>query len=251
MNLDQIPASSSKGKSEFSVWESLFGGESNSQIGCMEEYRLYCKYRREIRSLRRELGIGKKEKAASVFIFAWFRICGSGGELASIRDFNWFNDRNARFVRSLSRLSYHKNPKRFAELARKNRGSRSVEQKEAARKYAREYARNKAKTDPIWRARKVMRTRIGAAMARCGGVKSKKTMQLVGCDVSALRSHIEKQFKPGMTWENYGKFGWHIDHIKPCSAFDLTDPAQAEECFHFTNLQPLWAFENLSKGDRF
>ncbi len=192
-----------------------------------------------------------RHPSKSVFIFAWFRICGRGGEAKSIEDFNWFIGRHSKFIKALSRLSYHLDAKKMAERARENRSKRSDAQKDAARKYAREYAREKAKTDPIWRARKVMRTRIGAAIVRGGGVKSKKTMQLVGCDVPALKSHIEKQFKPGMTWENYGKFGWHIDHIKPCSAFDLTDPVQAEECFHFTNLQPLWAFENLSKGDRF
>lgn len=53
-----------------------------------------------------------------------------------------------------------------------------------------------------------------------------------------------------MTWENHGMRGWHIDHKRPCSSFDLSDPAQQCACFHFSNLQPLWATENLRKGDR-
>jgi hypothetical protein len=61
-----------------------------------------------------------------------------------------------------------------------------------------------------------------------------------------LRAHLEHQFKDGMTWDNHGE--WHIDHIKPCVQFDLTDPEQQKECFHYTNMQPLWAFENQSKG---
>jgi hypothetical protein len=52
-----------------------------------------------------------------------------------------------------------------------------------------------------------------------------------------------------MTWENYGPV-WHVDHIRPCASFDLTDPAQQRECFHFSNLQPLFAAENLAKGDK-
>lgn len=51
-----------------------------------------------------------------------------------------------------------------------------------------------------------------------------------------------------MSWDNYGYRGWHIDHIKPCASFDLTDPNQREQCFHFSNLQPMWAKDNLSKG---
>ncbi len=53
-----------------------------------------------------------------------------------------------------------------------------------------------------------------------------------------------------MTWENHGRHGWHIDHIIPCAAFDLTDPEQQKKCFHYTNYQPLYTLENLKKGDR-
>ena len=58
--------------------------------------------------------------------------------------------------------------------------------------------------------------------------------------------HIEKQFKPGMTWERYGE--WHVDHIRPCASFDLTDPEQQTICFNYENLQPLWAIDNMKKG---
>lgn len=60
--------------------------------------------------------------------------------------------------------------------------------------------------------------------------------------------HLESQFEPGMTWENRRK--WHIDHIIPCAAFDLTDTEQQRACFHYTNLRPLWASENISKGTK-
>ena len=51
-----------------------------------------------------------------------------------------------------------------------------------------------------------------------------------------------------MTWENHTTHGWHIDHVKPCAVFDLSKPEEQKKCFHYTNLQPLWAKENLSKS---
>jgi len=71
-------------------------------------------------------------------------------------------------------------------------------------------------------------------------------MELIGCSAEELVAHLEAQFTEGMTWENYGE--WHVDHVRPCASFDLTDPAQQRQCFHHTNLQPLWAEENLTKG---
>ena len=107
--------------------------------------------------------------------------------------------------------------------------------------------------DHPWRLKKLCRTRIYHAIKRGNaGVKpriAQRTTQLIGCTMKHLRSYLEKQFKEGMTWENHGN-GWHIDHIVPCAAFDFTQPDQILQCFHYTNLQPLWAHENLSKSDK-
>jgi len=78
-----------------------------------------------------------------------------------------------------------------------------------------------------------------------GGQKCKKTMEILGCSLSFLKDYLESKFQSGMTWENYGK--WHIDHIRPCASFDLSDPKQQRICFHYTNLQPLWAEDNVKK----
>ncbi len=77
-----------------------------------------------------------------------------------------------------------------------------------------------------------------------------KFTEIVGCSLEFLKTYIESLWKTGMSWENYGVNGWHIDHIKPCASFDLTDIEQRKICFHYTNLQPLWAHENLSKGKK-
>lgn len=81
--------------------------------------------------------------------------------------------------------------------------------------------------------------------------KQESALNLVGCTIEKLKEHIEQQWQSGMSWKNHTIHGWHIDHIKPCSAFDLTDPEQQKECFHYTNLQPLWAKDNLRKGNKY
>lgn len=93
-----------------------------------------------------------------------------------------------------------------------------------------------------------LRVRVLRAVKDQRARKSAPTEELVGCGVPRLVSHLEAQFKPGMSWSNHGK--WHIDHIRPCSSYDLTLPSQQRECFHYTNLQPLWGKENLRKGSK-
>lgn len=72
-------------------------------------------------------------------------------------------------------------------------------------------------------------------------------IDFLGCSINELKFYLEGKFKDGMTWENHGNEGWHIDHILPLAYFDLTDKEQAKKAFHYTNLQPLWAIENLKK----
>ena len=92
--------------------------------------------------------------------------------------------------------------------------------------------------------------RIRAAIKECCGKKAARSMDLTGCSVDYLRQHLEAQFQPGMTWANNSLHGWHIDHIIPCAAFDLTDPDHQRMCFHYTNLRPLWGKDNMSKNDK-
>ena len=101
-------------------------------------------------------------------------------------------------------------------------------------------------SDTNFRLVNVLRARVRIAIKK--GCKSAQTMELLGCSIEEVKSHLESQFTEGMTWDNHGE--WHIDHIIPCASFDLTDPEQQKKCFHYTNLQPLWASENISKGAR-
>ena len=93
-----------------------------------------------------------------------------------------------------------------------------------------------------------LRNRLYSAITGKRGIKAASTMDLVGCSARDLRRHIEKQWKPGMSWENYGQ--WHVDHIIPCAAFNLMSEEDQRRCFHYTNLQPLWALDNIIKSAR-
>jgi len=93
-----------------------------------------------------------------------------------------------------------------------------------------------------------LRVRVLRAVKDQRAKKSAPTETLIGCSIDQLIAHLESHFKEGMNWGNHGR--WHIDHIKPCSSYDLALPTQQRECFHYTNLQPLWDIENLRKGSK-
>jgi hypothetical protein len=95
-----------------------------------------------------------------------------------------------------------------------------------------------------------LKNRINNAVSVNGVRKAQSTFDLTGCTVPELRQHLQAQFTDGMNWSNYGRTGWHIDHIRPCASFDLADPKQQRQCFHYTNLQPLWAADNIRKGGK-
>lgn len=90
--------------------------------------------------------------------------------------------------------------------------------------------------------------RVRLAIKKELAEKCNSTMKLLGCSVEFLIKHIESQFTEGMSWETYGVKGWHIDHIIPCASFDLTIEENQYKCFNWTNLQPLWWKENISKS---
>lgn len=103
------------------------------------------------------------------------------------------------------------------------------------------------KTDPNYKITFSLRGRLYNVLKSKNIKQTAPTLELIGCNMNHLRAHIESQFAPGMSWKNYSYNTWHIDHIKPCNTFDLTDPAQQRQCFHYTNLRPLWAKDNLSR----
>ena len=88
-------------------------------------------------------------------------------------------------------------------------------------------------------------------------IKVSGCIRFLGCSIDELKQRFESMFYPNpetgetMTWDNYGFYGWHIDHIKPLDSFDIADPEQFKEACYYTNLQPLWAKDNLKKGSKY
>jgi len=106
---------------------------------------------------------------------------------------------------------------------------------------------NRLKKDITYKIIHTLRQRLYYSVKLQKGNKQ-PTLGLLGCSTEEFKKYLETLFTGGMTWDNYGKNGWHIDHIIPCAAFDLTDPEQQRKCFHYTNLQPLWASDNQKKS---
>lgn len=102
-------------------------------------------------------------------------------------------------------------------------------------------------SDPAYRLRRCLRARVQKVLK--GETRSAASLKLIGAPVSVVRDHLTALLQPGMTWRNYGKV-WHIDHRRPIASFDLTKASQQRECFHYTNLQPLFVLDNLRKGAR-
>jgi hypothetical protein len=109
------------------------------------------------------------------------------------------------------------------------------------------YQKERRTTDPEFKLVYNLRSRYRQALLHYGTWKTTSVAALAGCSMEELRTHIESQFQPGMTWDNWTKDGWHLDHIRPIASFDRPDHP---DCWHYTNLQPLWAEENLKKGAR-
>jgi hypothetical protein len=108
-----------------------------------------------------------------------------------------------------------------------------------------EYQKEKCRTDINFRLTRNLRSRMKYALNN--NAKANKTIHILGCSIPFLKDYLQSKFLPTMTWENYGRY-WHIDHIIPCSSFNLSKKEEQEKCFHYTNLQPLFAVTQTING---
>ena len=137
---------------------------------------------------------------------------------------------------------YRQNKTRSISVSMKYQKENSERIRDNKRKRAKERRAN----DPKYRAERGVRHRVWKAINRLGAKKGTSTFNIVGCSRCYLFKHLESQFSKGMTWDNYGE--WHIDHIVPLSSAETY--CEMIKLCHYTNLQPLWAKDNLSKGDK-
>lgn len=149
------------------------------------------------------------------------------------------------------------NPDRRRKIARTSRrkwydANQALASEQAKRYRNPERERIRYQTDAQFRAVSLLRAKLHDAVKRLPtktrllarwGARS-TIGPLVGCSPAELKVYLEAQFLPGMSWANYGRKGWEIDHIKPCASFDLGDPDQCRTCFHHSNLRPLWFKDN-------
>lgn len=140
------------------------------------------------------------------------------------------------------RAYYAKNKKQISQTRKKYNSLETTKERN------RNYVDNKRKNDIHYKIKDNLRRRINYAIKN--SKKQNSTNELLGCSLIDFKIYIESLWQKGMDWNNYGMFGWHLDHIKPCASFDLTNPEEQKKCFNYSNIQPLWAKDNWSKGSR-
>jgi hypothetical protein len=116
------------------------------------------------------------------------------------------------------------------------------------RKYEREYKYSRRQEDMFFKIKGNLSSRLSDLIQNRG--LGQRTVELLGCGKDTFLNHLESQFTEGMTWENYGLKGWHVDHIIPISSYDLTNEDEVKKACHYLNLQPLWWQDNLEKGNK-
>lgn len=147
---------------------------------------------------------------------------------------------NKDHINKIRRLRYKRNPDKIKLL------NKTYRMKLSSKIQANDYHVNRRKIDINYKLSSNLRTRLYQAIKR--NYKSGSAVRDLGCSIEQLKIYLEAKFQPDMSWDNYGK--WHIDHILPLSKFNLTDRGQLCTAVHFTNLQPLWAEDNLKKHNR-
>ena len=161
-----------------------------------------------------------------------------------------YYSKNKNKILDKSKIYYEQNKEHVIERVK----SWGEDNQDKIKEYKKSYVKNnrdainkrmseRKKNEPILKLKMLYRSKINKIL----GSKREKTFDLIGCSPSQLKEYLEKQFWVGMTWKNHGLFGWHIDHIIPISS--AKNDEELKKLCHYTNLQPLWALDNIRKRD--
>lgn len=166
-----------------------------------------------------------------------------------------YSANNRELVLNGKKNYYYKNKEKISEKVKNSTEEQKIKNRQRVKKYRfenKELLNKKAvlrsKNDIEFRLLKTLRSRIRFALKSKNSDKLHSASNLLGCSISFFKNYLEERFLDGMSWDNYGLKGWHIDHKIPCILFDLIKEEEQKLCFHYKNLQPLWAIDNLKKG---
>ena len=157
-------------------------------------------------------------------------------------------------LRTVCKKCISENRKKWRQDKKDHLNQYQIKWNKENRESINKYKKHRYETDMDFRLRQCLSGRLRDYVKIENKSLTEYSRELIGCSIEFLKQYLEKQFTKGMSWDNYGNPNgdhtncWHIDHIKPCVSFDLTQENQQKECFHYTNLQPLWAKDNISKG---
>ena len=213
--------------------------QKQREKGTWEKYKKEQAYRQEIHLLQKE---GKRR-------------CRKCNEIKVLNDFPYSSSPNVFYNRKsyckkcayvmwrvqISKTKQHK--KMRVVWNKKNQKKHRIKYNASAMKRYHNNLQIKLKVN--------LRNRLGSILRAKNVKKTNSALKLVGCDIEFLKKYLESKFKDGMTWDNWSKHGWHIDHIIPLDSFDLNNLEEQKKSMHYTNLQPLWSKENLKKGNKF
>lgn len=153
-----------------------------------------------------------------------------------------YSEKNKEVIQSRNRNQYSKNKEKRIEYQKNyyKNNKEILRPKIAAR------AIKKYHSDIFYKIKSNLSIRMRKFFKKNGS----RTVDFIGCSIDELKCYLESKFQDGMSWDNYGLHGWHVDHIRPCTSFDLSKKEEQEKCFHYTNLQPLWAIDNIKKSNK-
>jgi hypothetical protein len=204
-----------------------FGKDKRRKDG----YRLHCNDCRKLESkIYRDKHPEKRKKTISKYY-------SNNKEIIKEKHLN-YKSLNHEKIKEIKNNSYHKNKDKHKERIKQYR---QTKKKERAK-----YQKMLLETNIIYKISQLCRSRILKLINKT--TKNEKSFNIIGCSPEFLKEYLEKQFKDGMSWDNYGFYGWHIDHIIPLSSAKTEE--EVYKLCHYTNLQPLWAEDNLKKGSK-